>query len=164
MPAMITDAKKQERTSIQAYQPLGAMLLVGALAAWALNSDDWMRLFMGQVFVLFAMFKLFDMGGFANGFQMYDFIAKRLRPYAYLYPVLELLLGLAFLAGYLPEWVLAATMVLMFFTAAGVLRALKNGMDIYCPCMGTVLKVPLSTVSLVENLAMGAMAGWMLFS
>ena len=32
----------------------------------------------------------------------------------------------------------------------------SKGLDLNCVCMGTVLKVPLSTVALVENLGMAA--------
>lgn len=39
-----------------------------------------------------------------------------------------------------------------------VIVALKQNLKIDCPCMGTVLKVPLSTVTLTENLGMAALA------
>jgi hypothetical protein len=47
--------------------------------------------------------------------------------------------------------------------AIGVIRALKAGLDVRCACMGTVLDVPLSTVTLTEDIAMGLMALSMLF-
>jgi hypothetical protein len=50
--------------------------------------------FMGFSLVEFSMFKFFNIEGFADGFQMYDLLAKPLRPYAYLYPFMELGLGL----------------------------------------------------------------------
>ncbi len=46
----------------------------------------------------------------------------------------------------------------------GVIRALSKRLDIECACLGTVLKVPLSTVALVEDLGMAAMAAGMLIS
>ena len=42
--------------------------------------------------------------------------------------------------------------------AIGVILALKKGLDINCACLGTSLKVPLSTVALTENLTMAIMA------
>ena len=42
--------------------------------------------------------------------------------------------------------------------AIGVVLALRRGLDIACPCMGSVLTVPLSTVTLTEDVAMVAMA------
>lgn len=43
-----------------------------------------------------------------------------------------------------------------------MILALRRGLDIECPCMGSVLSVPLSTVTLVEDLGMAAMAAAML--
>lgn len=151
------------------YLPLFILVGVAALAGAAIESGDpygwavegWMHRFMGLFLTLFAMFKLFDPSGFADGFQMYDLLAKPFRPYAYVYPFIELALGL----GYLAEWnlpvVYGATVVVMLFGAAGVGNALRRGLDINCACMGTVLKVPLSTVALTEDLGMAAMAAVM---
>lgn len=118
--------------------------------------------FMGVFFVMFSMFKFFDLPGFADGFQMYDLLAKPFRPYAYLYPFIELGLGLGYLAHWRPAAVYTATIVVMAWGAFGVISALAKGLDIESACMGTVLKVPLSTVALFENLGMAVMAGGML--
>jgi hypothetical protein len=109
------------------------------------------------------MFKFFNLEGFADGFQMYDLLAKPFRPYAYVYPFIELALGLGYLAHWRPGAVYAATVAVMLFGALGVVRALIRGLDIECACMGTVLSVPsLSTVALLEDLGMATMAGAML--
>ena len=50
----------------------------------------------------------------------------------------------------------------MLFGGLGVFRALAKGLDLECACMGTVLSVPLSTVALIEDFGMAAMAGVML--
>jgi hypothetical protein len=50
----------------------------------------------------------------------------------------------------------------MVFGSLGVINALRKGLDLECACMGTVLKVPLSTVALIEDLGMAAMAAGML--
>lgn len=117
---------------------------------------------MGLFLVVFAMFKLFDLKGFANGYSMYDLLARRWRGWAYVYPFLELGLGLAYLARWEPMVVYGATVILLAFGALGVLSALRRGLDVDCACMGTVLHVPLSTVALLEDLGMAAMAGSML--
>jgi len=41
---------------------------------------------------------------------------------------------------------------------AGVIAALMRGEDLRCACMGTKLDLPLTTVTIVENLGMGTMA------
>lgn len=162
--------RQEERGAhLSDYWPLLSLILVSALAATALNQPPggpmlWMHYFMGFFLCVFALLKLFNPEGFADGFQMYDLLAKRSRTYAYLYPGLELLLGLSYLSFWRPEWVYMATIALLGFGAIGVIKALREGLDINCPCMGSVLNVPLSTVTLTEDLGMAAMASFMLLT
>lgn len=121
----------------------------------------WMHDFMGFFLIVFSMFKFFDLEGFADGFQMYDLLAKPVRAYAYLYPFIELGLGLGYLAHWQPKLIYSATVVVMTFGALGVIRALGKRLDIECACLGTVLRVPLSTVALTEDLGMAVMAAVM---
>lgn len=153
------------------YLPLLVIVALSMAAATArvASSDlwhamDWMHDFMGFFLVVFSMFKFFDLSGFADGFQMYDLLAKPFRPYAYVYPFIELGLGLAYLARWNPVVTYSVTIAVMLWGAAGVLLALRKGLDLNCACMGTVLKVPLSTVALVEDLGMAAMALAMLLT
>ena len=117
---------------------------------------------MGFFLCCFAMLKIFNLSAFADGFQMYDIISKRLRAYAYIYPFIELGLGLGYLSFVAPQTVYIATVVVMAVGTIGVMIALKNKLDINCPCMGSILDVPLSTVTLTEDIGMGAMAAIML--
>jgi hypothetical protein len=50
----------------------------------------------------------------------------------------------------------------MLLGAAGVLNALRQKKQLRCACLGTALNLPMTTVTLVEDLAMAAMAGAML--
>jgi hypothetical protein len=151
----------------RAYLPL-AVLVGGVGLATAALQLSWpdgarsaelaMSQFMGLFLLVFAMLKLFDLPGFASGFARYDLAAGAFRPYGYLYPFLELGLGLALLAGLRPLEVNGFLAVLMLFGAVGVLRSLRRGESLRCACMGSSLDVPLSTVALVEDLAMGLMS------
>ncbi len=146
--------------------PLLTLVGVSGLVAFALkrsygpeaNPAHWMHDFMGFFLVVFALLKLFDLRGFTDGFQKYDLLAKRFRPYAIAYPFIELSLGLAYLTFWRPVTVYAATLVVLGFGALGVINALRRGSEVECACMGTVLKVPLSTVALAEDLGMVLMA------
>ena len=152
------------------YWPLISLVLIAALAASALamgsqkGSGAGMHFFMGFFLCQFAMLKLFHPSDFAEGFQMYDLVAKKVRFYAYLYPFIELALGLSYLSFFWPFTTYIITILVMGIGAVGVIRALKQGLDVRCACMGTVLDVPLSTVTLSEDILMGAMALWMLFA
>lgn len=154
------------------YIPLMVIVALTLLAACAKQYGyhagggwDWMRWmhdFMGFFLVVFSMFKFFNMEGFADGFQMYDLLAKPFRPYAYVYPFIELALGLGYLAHWQPNAIYISTIIVMVFGSLGVINALRKGLDLECACMGTVLQVPLSTVALIEDLGMAAMAAAML--
>lgn len=155
-----------KRNRLKAYLPLIVIVSVTLLAAAAKQLHygeagtfkDAMHDWMGFFLLVFAMLKLFDLSGFADGFQMYDLLAKRSRPYALIYPFLELALGLAFLSQWEPKAVYVATIILLGFGSIGVLTALAKGLDVKCACMGSSLNVPLSTVAVVEDLGMAAMA------
>jgi hypothetical protein len=151
------------------YLPLLVLIVVSLLVASAISvgssaspsATRWMQAFMGFFLVVFATLKLFDLPTFADGFQMYDLLAKSFRPYALAYPSIELLLGLGYLARWQPTVIYAATVIVLGFGALGVIRALRRKLDIECACMGTILKVPLSTVALTEDLVMVVMAAAM---
>lgn len=156
-------------SKVSDYVPLVVLLVTTLLAASARQLagpswdwTGWMHDFMGFFLVVFSMFKLFDLRGFADGYSMYDLLARKFRGWAYLYPFIELALGLAYLARLYPAAVYTTTFTLLAFGALGVLLALRRGLDLECACMGSVLHVPLSTVALVEDLGMAAMAGTML--
>ena len=148
------------------YVPLLALVLVSALVASALKHSygpgvhpvRWMHAFMGFFLAAFALLKLFDLRGFADGFQMYDLLARRFRAYALIYPFIELALALGYLAFWRPTTVYLATFIVLGFGALGVVSALRRGLDVNCACMGNTLKVPLSTVALIENVSMAGMA------
>src|SRR6185369_63966 len=90
------------------YWPLLCLTLVAAVASGALAWGSqkgwmsWMSYFMGFFLCQFALLKLFNLIQFADGFQMYDLIAKKSRIYALAYPLIELVLGLSYLAFFLP--------------------------------------------------------------
>lgn len=159
-------ASTAQKTGIKAYQPLGVILVVILLASVALGQAGLsvMHVFMGLFFTLFALFKLFDPRGFADGFAHYDIIAKRWRFYAYLYPVIELGLGMAYLAYWQMHAIYIATIVVMAISAIGIMGALAGGRPLNCACLGTTLNVPLGAVSVLENLGMLAMAAYMLLA
>jgi hypothetical protein len=162
--------EESSKQGLSAYRPLIVLILLSALSSFSLQFSrtgpgdvmSGMHDFMGQFLMIFSMFKLFDLSGFADGFETYDLLAGRFRPYGFVYPFLELGLGLAYLARWQLNVVYIATIVVMLFGAIGVIAALKKGLDLNCPCMGTVLDVPLSTVTLTEDVGMALMAFAML--
>jgi cation transport ATPase len=152
----------EARSWLETYQPL--LLIVGyiAVASFAGSGSSglqaWMTNFMAGFFLVFSAFKFLNLSGFADAYATYDLLAKRWHGYGFVYPFLELGLGVAYLFRVAPTLSHVATVVLMGFSSLGVLAALTNKRRIECACLGTVLKLPMSTVTLVEDLGMAFMA------
>ncbi len=141
---------------------LGIFVAAGILSNFfgGLNLTNYLRMFMGTFFLVFSTFKLLDLKGFAMSFMGYDIIAKRFSSYAYVYPFLELGLAIGYFIGWrTTDWF---TLILMTIGAIGVFKELSRDSKIKCACLGTFIKLPLTTVSLIENLSMGLMALLML--
>lgn len=156
---------------IKEYLPLVLVLSVILLldALWFLMGNDfswmdYMRGFMGLFFVFFGFFKLLDWSGFVMAFAEYDVMASRFKFYAWLYPLVELFLGFAYLLSWQLVTVNIATAVIMFVGSIGVIKAVSSERKIRCACLGTVVKLPMSTVTIIENVGMGLMAVAMLIS
>jgi hypothetical protein len=117
-----------------------------------------MQNFMGAFFLAFAFFKLLDLRGFADSYRMYDIIAQQTPSYGYVYPFIELALGAAYIAGIQPTAVNLTTLVVMSVSSIGVIQSVIQKRKIRCACLGTVFNLPMSTVTLVEDGLMIAMA------
>ena len=121
-----------------------------------------MQYFMGLFYIVFSFFKLLDYRGFPASFQQYDPIAKRLPFYGWVYPFIETVLGLAFLLSWQVELALWVTVFILGSTTLGVVQQLLKKSSIQCACLGTVLNLPMTEATLVENTIMLGMAFAML--
>lgn len=124
-----------------------------------------MRYFMAGFFLVFSFFKLLDVPAFADAYAGYDLLAKRWHGWGLIYPFVELALGLAYLANWNPLLTNWATLIIMGFSAIGVIQAVLDKRSIRCACLGAVFKLPMSTVTIIEDVgmvAMAAMAIWTL--
>jgi hypothetical protein len=151
------------------YYPLILVLLFlcgGTLVAqMRLSAWDGMRAmndFMGLFFLVFAFFKLLDVPAFASAYAGYDLLARRMSIWGYVYPFVELSLGVLYLMPVVPVGVHAVTLVVMSLGAAGVAQTLLDRRKIRCVCLGSVFNLPMSYVSLAEDVGMALMAGAML--
>jgi len=93
---------------------------------------------------------------------MYDLLAKHWKGYGYVYPFVELGLGVLYITAIHLPATHVATIVIMGFSSIGVIRNMLSPNQVQCACLGTVFKLPLGNVTLVEDLLMVAMAGVML--
>lgn len=151
------------------YQPLlilfgyiTAISLIAAKVTTSFNPWEFMRIFMAGFFISFSFFKLLDLRGFADSYSMYDIVAKRVRAWGYLYPFVELILGLSFAANIKPKEMNAITLVVMLVSIIGVLQSVFNKRKIKCACLGSVFNLPMSTVTIIEDSVMIVMSVAML--
>jgi copper chaperone CopZ len=140
---------------------LGVTLLVHAQSPGR-HWHEWMSEFMAGFFLVFSFFKLLNLSGFVQAYRGYDLIAAKSSAYAWAYPFIELALGVAYLIRWQPQITHWITLAVMLVSAAGVVNALRKRQLIECACLGTVFKLPMSKVTLIEDLTMAAMAAVML--
>ncbi len=124
--------------------------------------QQFLESFMGVFFFVFAIFKLSSLKEFAYGFQSYDLIAKKSLVYSFSYPLIQLILGFIYLLGLNNAGVDVFVILISLVSGLGVLLSLKKGNKIHCVCLGNVIKLPLSTISFVEDFGMALMAITML--
>lgn len=144
---------------------VGYLVGVTILASVALGRFEWqamMRHFMAGFFLTFSFFKMLDLRGFVAAYRTYDLPARRFAAWAWAYPFVELGLGVAYLLDLWPVATNAATLAIMLVGAVGVTKALREKRAIRCACLGTALNLPMTKVTLFEDLIMAAMAMAML--
>jgi len=171
LPANNALNTEDTRSFFVTYKPLLLVffyILLVTLAVEVANGEfhlhRFMPNFMAGFFLVFSFFKLLDIAGFASSYGMYDLLAKRIPTYGFIYPFIELGLGAAYLLGYRPMLINAITLVVMTFSSIGVIFAVMNKQKIRCACLGTGFNLPMTTVTIIEDLLMAAMAAWMLIS
>lgn len=113
-----------------------------------------MRMMMGSFFAIFGLFKIFNLRAFADAYSTYDILAKRSRAYAFIYPFLELLIAALYLADIGGIYRDVFTFVLMTVSTIGVIQKIKEKEEIPCACLGKVFKIPMTSVTLIEDVVM----------
>lgn len=114
--------------------------------------------FMAGFFLIFGIFKLVNITEFAQAYSLYDIISRFIPAYAYLYPFIEIGLGLCYLFRYQLFAANIITFILMVISSIGVFLALGKKETLICACMGALFKIPMTYVTLAEDVIMGAMA------
>lgn len=155
------------------YRPVVAVFAMTALMAVAasqavlgspftIRAAEW---FIAFSMCVLAILKLQDVERFATMFLNYDLLAKRWVPYGTIYPFAEGAAGVLMIGGVL-TWL--SVPIALFIGTIGAVSVFKavyvDKRELKCACVGGASRVPLGFVSLTENLAMVAMALWMLFS
>lgn len=165
----VSNSSVSQESGVVTYKPLIIILayllgfvLLSQVTAGEWNWNDMMSKFMGGFFIVFSFFKILDVKGFAYSYSSYDIIARRWIGYGFIYPFIELGLGIAYLVEInmlITNWV---TLLVMGISTIGVLQSVMRKSKIQCACLGTVFNLPMSTVTLVEDGLMVLMAAIMI--
>ncbi len=165
-----TSEDKQNKRVFTTYKPLLLIFLFIAATTAIVSIDNgkidvmlWMQYFMAGFFIVFSFFKFLNLTGFAESYAMYDILAKRVKVYGLVYPFIELALGVAYLTDFEPTVTYIATICIMGFSSIGVIQSVLDKKKIRCACLGAVFNLPMSMVTIIENLTMVLMALIMLW-
>ena len=156
-------------SKIKQLKPLFIILGYIFIASILLNYKNWnssnaMLDFMGLFCIVFSFFKILDIKGFSMSFRMYDPLAKKAPIYGYIYPFIEVILGMMFLIRYEVNIALILTVIVLGITTIGVTQTLLNKRSIKCACLGTTLNLPMTEATFIENALMIIMAFSLIFS
>jgi copper chaperone CopZ len=158
-----------KESKIKQLKPLFIILVYVFIASILLNYKNWnssnaMLDFMGLFYIIFSFFKILDIKGFSMSFRMYDPLAKQAPIYGYIYPFIEVLLGMMFLIRFEVNIALILTVIVLGITTIGVTQTLINKRSIKCACLGTTLNLPMTEATFIENALMIIMAFSLIFS
>ena len=145
------------------YTPVIAVFSSAGLMALATTMG--LTGFMGFSLSLLATLKLMDIESFAEGFEKYDLITKRIKPYAKVYTFAVLAIALGFLSGVAP---LVTGITSLFIGVSGGISVFKavyiDKLALNCACVGGNSKAPLGIISFAENAIMALMGGALIYS
>ena len=129
-----------------------------------INLMEGMQHFMAGFFLVFSFFKLLNLKGFAESYVMYDVLAKKIPVWGFIYALIELVLGIAFLINFNPLLTNSITFIVMSVSIIGVLQSVLNKKKIQCACLGAIFNLPMSTVTIIEDALMIVMSGIMILN
>lgn len=128
-----------------------------------MNMQSFMLDFMGIFFVSFSFFKFLDLKGFKNSFQKYDLIGNQSNLYCGAYPLIEIIIGTFLLMRFHVNICLIITIIILLSTSIGVIKNIRKKTNIKCACLGSVLDLPMTEATLIENITMIIMSLIILF-
>lgn len=159
----------KEKSELKQLFPLFLIFGYITITSVLLNYNPWhtnsfMLDFMGLFYIVFSFFKLLDLKGFPQSFRMYDPLAKVMPIYSWIYPFIEVALGIMFLMRIEIPLALVVTLIVLGITTIGVTKTLFDKKSIQCACLGTALRLPMTKATFIENSIMIVMAIIMLIN
>lgn len=151
-------------SKLKTYKPLiilfSYILLVslGFQLTQSFNVMQFMNHLMAGFFIGLSLFKMLDLKAFQEGFSSYDPLAQKSVKYGFIYPFIELTIGMLFLLNLMIPLASIITIIILSITTYGVVKRLRSPLKIQCACLGSGFNLPLSFVTVTENVVMIIMA------
>jgi hypothetical protein len=143
------------------FAVIGFLTIFTAFFQKDLSGMNLMILMMAYFFIVFGGFKVINLKNFTYAYMTYDIIAMKSKFYAFAFPFIEITLGIMYFFYIGGVYRDIFTFILMSIGTVGIWNALKNKDEIPCACLGMVFNVPMTKVTLFENLFMAMMALYM---
>lgn len=142
------ESAEQAKGWLATYKPIllifGYITAISIISATQNGNFNWMQsmnIFMAGFFLTFSFFKMLDVKGFAESYGMYDVVAKKVPVWGFIYPFVELALGIAYAVGFQPILTNLLTLIVMSVSIVGVLQSVFNKRKIKCACLGAVFNL-----------------------
>ena len=164
-PATSIQPEETQKGFFLTYKPLLLIvffiILISSLTQYPFDSFNGavlMRHFMAGFFIVFSFFKLLNIQGFSSSYRMYDIVAQQWNSWGLIYPFVELALGIAYLINIYPTITNLTTVIVLGVSSIGVIKSNLDKRKIKCACLGDVFNLPMSKVTIVEDITMVLMA------
>lgn len=154
-----------QRNWLATYKPL--LIIVIYVLSISLAYQSTQRFFnihlfmnhcMAGFFISLSYFKFLDLSAFSQSFSEYDPVARYFSHYGKIYPFIEFLLGFLFIADVGLIFAEVLTILVLSLTTVGIYKKLQSKSSLQCACLGSSFNLPLSRVTILENVVMIGMA------
>ena len=119
-----------------------------------INVNELMNNTMASILFIFGSLKLYNLNKFSNIFSKYNIISKKIPFYSYLYPFIEIILSVNLFFKYEINLTYIIIGILMIISLISVIISMIKGEKLRCGCLGSFFHIPLSYVTISENIIM----------
>lgn len=128
-----------------------------------IKKKEYMNNVVGTFFLVLGILKLYNLNKFVEIYSKYDIISKNTKLYGYSYPFIEILLGIHYLKKtHIPLIYYISSILILISIVSIVIYLLYGDGDLLCGCMGSFFNLPLSYVTITENIIMLIMIFYLL--
>lgn len=153
------------KKKVKTFRPL--IIVFAVIIAWTIihqsivgyEFHSAMLDFMGAFFLIFGGLKVVNWKNFVESYRTYDPLAKVNKLYAYAYPAIEIYLGISFTFRLFSLTVADfLTVIILGIATVGIINVLDKETPVKCACLGGFFNIPITLVTVLENMLMIVMA------